>query len=38
VPDLIELFEIEGARRNEETAELNVELLPAEITSALRVV
>jgi len=37
VPDLIGLFEIEGARRNEETAELNVELLPEEIISALRV-
>jgi len=35
-PEMIELFHFESRRRDEDTAEIDVELLPAEIETALR--
>jgi len=36
MPEMIELFRLEERRTDEDTAEIDVELLPAEIETALR--
>src|SRR6266850_1185538 len=36
VPEMTELFRLEGRRTDEDTAEIDVELLPAEIETVLR--